>query len=80
MKFSGNFFGEIYCQWQGLDRGLINKEYLGEIARIFHWYRQGIPFVLSLTGNLNFPTIFNSSSKKNNNHFVSFVEDLWKKH
>ena len=37
VKFSGNFFGEIYCQWQGLDRGLINKENLGEIARIFHW-------------------------------------------
>ena len=73
MKFTGNFFGEIYCQLQGLDRGFINKEYSVEIARIFHCYRKGIPFVLSLTGNLNFPTIFNSSSKKNNKHFVSFV-------
>ena len=37
MNVSSNFFGEIYCQLQGLDRGLINKEYLGEIARIFPW-------------------------------------------
>ena len=38
MKFSGNFFGEIYCPLQGLDRGFINKG-------IFSWNRQDIPLL-----------------------------------